>query len=214
MTVICPTVLAGNIHTYKQQMERVASFAHRVQIDLMDGRFAPHKSVDIHEVWWPAGVTADIHLMYKKPAEHIDEIIKLKPNLLIVHAEAEGDFFELLDKLKQEPIKIGVALLEQTEVAQIEPILNDIDHVLIFSGDLGNFGGQANIGLIEKVQAIKSRNLGIEVGWDGGVNEQNVAGLAQAGVDVLNVGGFIQRSDNPASAYARLKAIVEEVGHD
>lgn len=210
MAVICPTVLAGNVHTYRQQMERVALFAHRVQIDLMDGQFAPHKSIAINEVWWPAGVTADVHLMYKKPMEHIEALINLQPNLLIVHAEADGDFFELLDKLRDQPIKVGVALLKQTEVSEIEPILNDVDHVLVFSGDLGSFGGVADMSLVEKVQAIKALNSGVEVGWDGGISEQNAAQLAAAGVDVLNVGGFIQRSEDPATAYARLKSMVGE----
>jgi len=210
MAIICPTVLASTEHSFKEQMERVASFAHRVQIDLMDGEFAPHKSVGLDQVWWPAGVKADIHLMYAEPLAVIEDITNLKPHLLITHAEASGNFFELAQVLKNHDIKVGLAILKQTSVADIRPVIDELDHVLIFSGDLGSFGGHADMELLSKVQDLKNLKPELEVGWDGGINEHNITGLAQAGVDVLNVGGAIQRADNPAEAYARLEAMVEQ----
>ncbi len=44
----------------------------------------------------------------------------------------------------------------------------------------------------------------LEIGWDGGVNDTNAAILVQSGVDVLNVGGFIQKSKDPQAAYNKL----------
>lgn len=207
MAIICPTVLAGNAHTFRQQIERVAAFCHRIQIDLMDGEFVPHKSIALDQVWWPVGVKADLHIMYKNPSLQLATIIKLKPHLVIIHAEAEGDFVSFQQALKAADIKVGLALLKQTEVAKIGPVLDLLDHVLIFSGDLGSFGGKADLELLDKVKMIKMHS-NIEVGWDGGVNQHNVAQLAAGGVDVLNVGGFIQRSEHPDEAYAKLEALV------
>lgn len=208
MPVICPTVLAGNAHTFRQQMERVAAFSHRIQIDLMDGQFAPHKSVELEKIWWPVGVAADLHLMYKRPDQHLDTILRLKPSLVIIHAESDGDFHAFHDALKQAGIKVGVALLKDTPVSKIEPVLHSLDHVLIFSGDLGSFGGRADLDLLSKVHAIKFQHRNIEIGWDGGVNQHNIQQLAKGGVDVLNVGGFIQRSEHPKDAYATLEELV------
>ncbi len=213
MAIICPTVLAGNEHTYRQQMERVAKFAKRIQIDLMDGVFAPHKSVGIESVWWPVGVTADIHLMYQNPDDQLASLVALNPNLVIVHAEADGDFYNLSETLKDKGIRVGLALLKDTPVSKIEPVLDTIDHVLIFSGQLGSFGGQADLDLLEKVQAIKVINPAIEIGWDGGINELNTQQLVAGGVDVLNVGGFLQRAPHPHDAYARLEVLVQAVNN-
>lgn len=47
----------------------------------------------------------------------------------------------------------------------------------------------------------------IEIGWDGGINEENVGKIVSAGVSVLNVGGYIQRAKNPAGAYATLRTM-------
>jgi pentose-5-phosphate-3-epimerase len=103
-------------------------------------------------------------------------------------------------------------LLPGTEPQRIEPALKDLDHVLIFSGDLGNFGGHADLSLLEKVEFIKNKAPDIEVGWDGGINLMNVSELVTGGVDVLNVGGFIQKANDPQKAYSDLMRIVEETG--
>lgn len=210
MAIICPTVTAGNPHAYRTQMERISPLTHRLHIDLMDKNFTPHQSVGVDEVWWPIAVQADIHVMFKNPNDFLIHFIRHNPALVIVHAEADGDFHKLNETLKYNNIKVGVALLKDTPVSHIESVLNDIDHVLIFSGDLGQFGGHADLSLLEKVQAIKAINPNIEIGWDGGINEHNIKQLADGGVDVLNVGGFIQRAENPGRAYARLKALLEE----
>ena len=207
MPVICPAVLARNPHNFRQQMERIAPFAERVQIDLMDGVFTPHRSIELNQVWWPAGVQADLHLMYKTPLDYVDTVIALKPSLLIVHAEADGNFLALAERIKSEGIKVGLALLKPTTIAKIEPALTVVDHILIFSGDLGSFGGRADVNLLEKVEAIKVIDSNIEVGWDGGINDKNARELIEGGVDVLNVGDFIQRAEHPGAAYATLKEI-------
>lgn len=208
MSVICPTVLADNAHTYREQMERIAPFADRVQIDLADGVFASRRSIDLDQVWWPEHVQADIHLMFKTPVQHIDQLIKLRPNMVIVHAESDGNFFDITKPLKLSGIKVGVALLKPTLVNTIAEVLDQIDHTLIFSGDLGHFGGVADLGLLQKVRQIKSIAPGTEIGWDGGVNADNAKDLLAGGVDVLNVGGYIQQSADPQAAYAKLKEAI------
>ena len=63
MAVICPTVTAAEPHEYREQIERIAPFAHRIHIDLADGVFTPNKLIDLMQVWWPVGMVADIHRM-------------------------------------------------------------------------------------------------------------------------------------------------------
>ncbi len=206
MATICPTVLARDPHEYRIQMERIQSFAKRVQIDLTDGHFAKVKTVTIPQVWWPAKVTADLHLMFRRPGFHLKEILNLHPSMVIVHAEAEGSFVDFAQRLRDAAIKVGVALLPETPVAQIKPALEYIDHVLIFSGDLGHFGGRVDTHLLVKAQECKALKPELEIGWDGGVNDTNVHLLAAGGIDVLNVGGFIQKASDAQHAYDTLVA--------
>lgn len=210
MSVICPTVLAHNPHDYREQMERIAPFAVRIQVDLTDGLFAKPKSVGLEQVWWPHSIKSDLHLMYHRPDLFVEKAMELDPHMIIVHAEAEGDFEKLTKTLKTKGIKLGVALLKETEPEIIKPALEFIDHILIFSGDLGHFGGSVDFNLLDKVKKLKSWKPGIEIGWDGGINDENAKQLLAGGVDVLNVGGFIQNSSHPESAYATLEEIIKD----
>jgi len=212
--IISPAVLASDPHSYREQMERVAPFAKRVQIDLTDGVFATTKTVDIHTVWWPVGVQADLHLMYKEPASILQDIIALKPHLVIVHAEADGDYDDIAKQLNAHDIKAGVALLPDTSVSLLKQSIHLIDHILIFSGHLGHFGGKADLSLLGKVSEAKALKQDVEIGWDGGINVENAKTLINNGVDVLNVGGFIQKAERPQEAYATLEKIAEEANPD
>lgn len=210
MSIICPTVLADKPAEYEAQLKRIAPFARRIQVDLTDGEFAPTRSINPVQVWWPEGVEADIHLMFKRPLQHIETLVSLKPHLVIIHAEAEGDLLGMIRHLQECGIQAGACLLKETAVSQAEDLIIASDHVLLFSGDLGRFGGMAELGVLEKVAAIRDLNPYIEIGWDGGANEQNVRRLAESGIDVINVGGAIQKAADAKGAYATLVKRITE----
>jgi ribulose-phosphate 3-epimerase len=206
---ICPTVTTDDPTVYKLQVEETVGYAHRLHIDLSDGVFTRNKLTEIEDVWWPGGVQADLHVMYQRPFDHLPALIALRPQLIIVHAEAEGDFMEFAAACHSHGIEVGVALLPETPVEAIQPALEAIDHVLIFSGNLGHFGGHADLTLLGKAQRLRDLKPQLELGWDGGVNAQNAKLLVLGGIDVLNAGGFLHGAKDSASAYATLKAAIE-----
>lgn len=202
--VICPTITASTLEDYKRQLDNVSSFALEVHIDLMDGNLAQTRSIAISEIYWPDGMLADIHIMYRKPSECLNDLIKLKPQLVIIHAEAEDDYVALARELHQAGIKAGLALLPETSVGSVVENLSNFDQVLIFGGHLGYQGGHADLTQIHKVEEVKKLNPYIQIAWDGGINDQNIRELSEAGVEVFNVGSFIQASPDPDAAYAKL----------
>lgn len=210
MSVVCPTVTcqSDDLHEYRRQMEKV-EFADRIQVDLMDGIFTPTKSPDIDDIWFLEDKTIDLHLMYQNPADVLNQVLDLHPSLLIVHAEADVDVATLSGALKQADIKLGIALLQQTKVSDLLDYIGYVDHVLIFSGDLGRFGGSADLSLLSKISQIKQLKPGIEIGWDGGINESNIKALSDGGVDVMNVGGYIQNSEDPIANYKKLTNLLQ-----
>jgi len=206
---ICPTIMADDADVYKRQIERTVHYAHRIHIDLSDGVFAGSKLLPIEDIWWPGGARADLHVMYKHPFEHIQALLALRPQLIIVHAEADGDFMGFAQAAHAVGIEVGVALLPDTPVEAIQPGLEAIDHVLIFSGNLGHFGGHADMSLLGKAQKLKNLKPRLELGWDGGVNDQNAKLLALGGIDVLNAGGYLHGATAPEVAYATLQKAIE-----
>lgn len=191
---------------YRRQIEETARYATRVHIDLGDGIFT-RKLTAIEDVWWPAGMRADLHVMFKKPFQHIAAFKALAPQLVIVHAEAEGDFLSFARDMHQHGIEVGVALLQDTPAEAIIPGLDTIDHVLIFSGSLGQHGSTADSALLDKVTKLKRLKPQLEFGWDGGATDENARVLAEGGIDVINSGGYLHGTD-PLTAWHKIQAAV------
>ncbi len=204
MSVVCPTVLAESVEDYKAQVERVAGFAKRVHLDAADGVFAPTRTIAISDMWRPEGAEVNLHIMYQEPHKYVDDFLKLKPDLVIVHAECGSDLKALADTVHQAGAKFGIALLAPTPAEKVKPYLEEADHVLLFAGTLGSHGGVADFSVLDKAKELKSWKPSLEIGWDGGVNDQNAKQLAEGGVDVLNAGGFIQHAPDPDAAYEAL----------
>jgi len=209
---ICPTILASRPDQYKLAMQRLW-FAPRLHIDLTDGQFAPIQTITADQTWWPANVRVDLHVMYANPAALANQCISLGPQLVIIHSEAGGDFVPLSEQLHHHGIEVGVALLPATPVDDILGAIDYIDHVLIFSGNLGHYGGTADLNLLAKVNQLRQIKPQLEIGWDGGANENNVMALVNGGIDVINIGSAISQAEDPYQAYAKLERIIG-VHHD
>lgn len=197
-------------HIFRAMMERVGLLASRLQIDLMDGDFAPHRNIAPEKLWWPSGVRADLHVMYRKPETVLETLVKLRPHLILFHAESEGDLVSLMRSVKAKGIKIGVVLLPETSVADAKKLIERADHVLIFGGKLGE-AGEADLTQLEKVADIRAISPRVEIGWDGGANAETIPTIAAAGVDVINVGAALQRALDPLETYHALSALASDI---
>lgn len=213
MSIIAPAILATNPDEYKAQVEAIFPFAERVHIDVTDGNFAPNLTLPETQIWWPQEWKVDIHMMVARPSEHIDTIIQLNPKMVIFHAEVEEDLVPIFERLKNETmIKPGLALLRSTVPETVAPAIQAAEHILIFSGNLGEMGGHASMMQLEKIRLIKKINSNVEIGWDGGANLSNIFNLAQSGVDVVNVGSAIMNSQNPEQSYKQMEAELNRKG--
>lgn len=210
MALVCPAVLAGTPEDFLADLERVSGFARRVQIDISDGQFSDNTTVNLAQISWPQDLIVDLHMMVQQPDELEHDFIALSPNLVIVHAEAKDgqkDKIKLFEELKGVHIKAGLALLPESSPADFVQLIGLADHVLIFAGQLGHYGGRLDEAQLAKIAQVKAIKPGLEVGVDGGINADNAAKVVAAGADVLNVGGAIQHADNPENAYATIERI-------
>ncbi|PID99249.1 hypothetical protein CSA80_00570 [Candidatus Saccharibacteria bacterium] len=205
---ICPTVMTDDPDVYREQMEEIATYASRVHVDLGDGIFT-RKLLAVEDVWWPGGMRADLHVMFQQPFLHIAALKALGPQLVIVHAEAEGDYMAFAREMHRHGIEAGVSLLRETPVEAIVPALDVIDHVLIFAGTLGeNTGAEpVNLDVLAKAAQLRALKPQLEIGWDGGANDTNARQLMEGGIDVINCGGYLH-GDDPLAAWQRMQQAV------
>ncbi len=209
---IVPAILTDSKVDYRLQVERINIFTRRVQIDVTDGVFAPAQTLDITNVWWPRNWEADLHLMVAQPSDHVDTILKLDPALCILHAEAKEDLMPIFATLKEHNIRTGLALLPSTFPGDVEKYIKEVDHVLIFAGQLGVQGGKADLMQMEKIPLVRAIKPELEIGWDGGANLSNVRALAHADLDVINVGSALAKAENPAAMFDELVSEIDKSG--
>lgn len=212
MSEIAPTITVETAEQYKGAIERLQPFAHRVHIDISDGEFAPTFLLGETQIYWPKEWIVDIHAMVARPEEHLQALIALKPNLIIFHVETGVNLAPILEEIKKNGIKAGIALQKPTVPLTVAGAIKSADHVLVFSGDLGHYGGTASLMQLEKVRLIKAINPAVEIGWDGGVSTENAYTLTQGGVNVLNAGSAIAEATDPATAYATLVKEINKHG--
>lgn len=218
MTVVCPTIMptSDDAHVFRNIMERLGGLGPRIQIDLMDGQFAPHRNTEPSNLWWPDGVKADIHLMYLHPEEALGDLLQLQPHLIILHAEAEGDLTERIRQIQSAGVKAGVALLRASLVEDYKELIRLADHVLLFGGELGG-DGAAELSALDKVAEVRAlfsnlsddEDASVEIGWDGGANQDNIRRIADAGIDVINVGGALRKAEDPSRVYQELCQLLD-----
>jgi ribulose-phosphate 3-epimerase len=212
---IAPSVLSCDFANVQRDVEMInASSADYFHIDIMDGVFVPNisfgfpvmKAISKH-----ATKPLDVHLMIENVDPYIEEFKNCGAEILTVHYEACRHLHRTIGAIKEAGMKAGVALNPHTPVAVLEPIINDLDLVLIMSVNPG-FGGQKFIqNAVTKVKQTKDMIVAsgssaiIEV--DGGVNLDTGKQLVDAGADLLVAGSFVFKSDNPTETIGKLKAL-------
>ena len=213
MAQIAPAILSATPDEYRLDLERALRLGSRIQIDIEDGQFAPNKTVQLPQLYWPETAVVDLHLMMHRVANDLEQLISMKPNLVIIHAEGEDSQrmskLDFLRQLKAVGIKTGVAILQPTSVGEVSDMLSSLDHVLVFTGSLGSMGGTMDETALAKIAEIKSQYPNVEVGVDGGITDKNARRVVEAGADLLNVGGYLKNATDPQAAYATL----EEIAH-
>jgi len=209
MASVAPTICTTTTEDYARRIDNVKPFATRLHIDVGDGVFTDVKTPALSQVYDIDGVPFDLHLMMTHPESQIEDIISLQPQLVITHFEAPFDREAFYKQLREMDIKVGMAVNVETTIEQVRDILPTIDHLLVFTGKLGHNGGEFRADCLEKITQARAINPDLEIGVDGGLNQETSRLAVEAGANVLDVGSFIHDFEDPEMAYVAIQAIAE-----
>lgn len=203
--IIAPSVLSADFGNLARDIEMLnASECAWMHLDIMDGVFVPNLSFGMPVVKSIAAVAKkplDAHLMMVNPDNYISRFAELGVTYLTVHMEACTHLNRTIAAIHAAGMKAGVAINPHTNVCLLEDVLGDIDLALIMSVNPG-FGGQKFIPRsVDKVrklrQMIDASGSKCLIEIDGGVGEDNVAMLSEAGVDAFVAGSSVFGSKDP-----------------
>ena len=216
MKKIAPSILSADFSKLGEEILAVeAAGADWIHIDVMDGHFVPNITIGPGPVASLRKITRlpfDVHLMIENPDQYIDSFAAAGSDIITVHVEAARHLHRTIAQIKEKGIKAGVSLNPATPLAQVEPIMSDVDVLLIMTVNPG-FGGQKFINSIlpkiQKAQAmVKAISPHVSIEVDGGVTIDNIKAIAEAGADVMVAGASVFGSGNYEQTIRTMKTIL------
>jgi ribulose-phosphate 3-epimerase len=156
----------------------------------------------------------DVHLMIENPELFIEEFIRAGASRVLVHQEATVHLDRALAMIREHGAEAGAAINPATPVAMLSEVMSKVDTVLVMSVNPG-FGGQKFIPnayeKIRQLSAMRARyNASFRIEVDGGVDLENIAELARAGVNTFVAGTSIFHASDPAAATRQLKQLATQ----
>jgi len=197
-------------------------------VDVMDGCFCPMMTVGppfIKAI--KTSLLKDVHLMVDEPLEKLADYVAAGADILTIQVEACSHVHRVLQKLgtfsnandAERGIVRGVALNPGTPLEALEPLLDDVEYILLLAVNPG-WGGQkyipattARIARVKHMIADSGKN--IVLGVDGGITKENIAQVAATGAEVIVTGSAVFDGKTPeANARFMLEAVAAVSGEE
>jgi len=216
MKLIAPSILSADGSRLGEEIAAVeAAGADWIHVDVMDGHFVPNLTIGpglVASIRKTTKLPFDVHLMIENPEKYIDTFAKTGANLITLHVEASVHLHRAVAMIRERGLKAGVSLNPATPLVQVEPILPDIDLLLVMTVNPG-FGGQKFIeGSLSRIrqakEAIRAVAPGVLLEVDGGVTLKNIRSISDAGADVLVAGSAIFGSGDYAGTIGKMKGLL------
>jgi ribulose-phosphate 3-epimerase len=217
MAEIVPSILSADFTRLGEQVRAVEQAgARRIQIDVMDGHFVPNITMGpmvVEAVRSCTKAILEAHLMISNPQDYIETFAKAGADVIIVHQEVSPHLHRTLKQIHDAGKKAGVAINPSTPVFMLQDMLPFCDLILVMTINPG-FGGQAFIPeTLPKIrtlrQMLQQRNLTCDIEVDGGINEQTIPQVVQAGANLLVAGSAVYNDkESVEQALAKLRQAI------
>lgn len=177
----------------------LAGGADELHMDMMDGHFVPNLSFgapvlsSLRKALPDAFM--DCHMMVSKPSQWVADVAKAGGNRYTFHLEAvetdERDVAGICRLIRENGMKVGLALKPGTGVDSVAPYVALVDMVLVMTVEPG-FGGQSFMpNMMPKVLNLRTQHENLDIQVDGGLSPSTVDAAAAAGANLIVAGSAV-----------------------
>ena len=219
MVTVVPAIISENLDDLQRQVKIVSPFIDLVQIDIMDGKFAPSLSWPYlgsqmselraikskEELLGVSGVDYELDVMIEDPEAEVDEWIDAGVRSLIIHIESTSNLQDIIDRTKARGVGVALALQPETDSDVLYKWIEQMDSTGSPQVDFVQFMGSQKIGyhgveldknVLDKIRDLRNRYKELIIGVDIGVNLETAPELVRAGANKLVSGSAIFESSH------------------
>lgn len=201
--ILSPSILAADFAMLGEQIrEADRAGAEYIHIDVMDGVFVPSISFGMPLIQSIRKVTDkifDVHLMIVEPERYVKQFKECGADSITFHLEATEDAEALIDQIHGLGCRAGISIKPKTPVEAVRKYLPKLDMLLVMTVEPG-FGGQKYIPesterIRQARQMADEMGLDLDIQVDGGVGQDNVHVVLEAGANVIVSGSAVFHGD-------------------
>jgi ribulose-phosphate 3-epimerase len=217
MPEVLPAIIPNSFSDLKEKLEKVQGYVSNVQIDIMDGHFAPSIS-------WPFSVDEsgnapelsvnlsqefrlgfELDMMVYEPKKYLDIWSNFGVSAFIIHAESAENINDLIDNIKGRERNVALAFNPSTGVKAVEQYIERVDFIQCMGNDrIGYHGVELDERVVNIVKDLRNAYKRLIISVDIGVNFETAPLLVEAGANKLISGSIIYNSSNIGEAIRRL----------
>ncbi len=212
--LVAPSMLSADFGNMARDVKAIEQWgADVVHCDVMDGVYVPNITFGMPMVKafkQNSNLPIDAHLMITLPEKYVGAFCDAGADIVTFHPDASNDVQGAIDTIKSKGKKCGLVVNADQPFDIVEPYLPEIDLLVVMTVQAG-FGGQKfmpnRLEMVQKGDEMRKQfgySYLIEV--DGGVCEDNVATIKDAGADIVVAGSAVFKSENPTLTIERLHA--------
>ncbi len=173
-----------------------------LHFDIMDGHFVENFAMSQLEMISLRSSTSlpfDVHLAIENPAKYISLFAEAGADSISIQVESCTCLYHTIQEIEKNKVKVSLVLNPYTPLCSIKHALNDINMVLLMMVPPGSRGQSYIPEVLTKVRELRKviddRKLNIDIQVDGGVYEDTIEKMAEAGANVFVAGTAIFNSE-------------------
>lgn len=218
--IIIPSAPFKNYGELEQLAMRVDSLIKRMQIDVCDGKyvgsiswpFTEFSKTDFEKLGYKADVDVflplwedidySVDLMVEHPEKYIDSFVAYGIDQVFIHFRSvlKDSWKEIFEKCEQYSLGLILATDAATDMDAFKRFVEDnigkLSGIQVMGIEKIGFQGQElSTKSLDIVRNLKHTFPGTTIYFDGGINEDTIQEIKNAGVDVFCVGSYLTQAD-------------------